>query len=360
MRLLRLRVENLRILEAVDLELASGINLVGGANGSGKTSLLEAVYLLAYGRSFRGGARTALIRRGSQALLSFAEVGDETDGMRRRVGLRRTPDTVEAQIDGRAVGALTDLFFCVPFVCFEPDSGQLIQGGAELRRRFVDWGLFHVERDFLATWRRYQRALKQRNILLRQQATDPAQYEVWEQQLATSGEQLSQWRRAYLQGLEPSARASARMLLPEAGELTLRYRAGWAADRSLRDALREGRERDLRQGHTSSGPHRADWELGFAEIPGRDAYSRGQAKLAALSLLLAQIREFRSVRGQAPIVGLDDVAAELDPAHQQAVLVELRDLDAQILMTRTQTDGFAPGPNDAVFHVEQGKVTRLL
>ncbi len=335
-----------------------------GPFASGKTSLLEALHLLAHGRSFRGRVRDGLVRQGDPALDVFAE-WQTVGGVPRRAGLRHAGGEWEARLDGAAVGHLGLLCEALAVVSFEPGSHALVDGSSEGRRRYLDWGLFHVERsdrggDFLQLWRRHARALKQRNALLRQRRPD-AQLEAWEHELAQVGEALTARRDAHVARLQPHLDAMIDALLPAAGGLQLALAPGWRRQElSLADALLLARERDLLQGHTSVGPHRADLKLEFRDLPGREALSRGQAKLTALALLLAQAACLAELDGHWPVLQLDDLASELDRHHQRRVLEVLHASRAQIFVTGTE-----PPPAlqqlqlpMTVFHVEHGMVSQ--
>ncbi len=200
MRLTRLDISRLRCLEHAEFRPAPGLNLITGGNGAGKTSLIEAVHLLAYGRSFRGRVRDGLIRSGSPNLELYAEWLDG-QGRARRAGLRHAGNDWEARLDGAPAPSLTELCAELAVVTFEPGSHELIAGGAEHRRRFLDWALFHVEPTFLPVWRRYARSLKQRNALLKRQPAASA-LAPWDRELAESGELLSRLRSDYLDRLE--------------------------------------------------------------------------------------------------------------------------------------------------------------
>lgn len=357
MRVDRLRVSNVRCLGDVELALDPGINLFVGANGAGKTSLLEAVFLLSHGRSFRSGARDALLRRGAPSLHVFAEIR-RIDGRVHRLGLGRESNRWQARQDGEAI-SLSQLVRECAVVSFDPGSHALIAGGAEERRRFIDWGLFHVEHAFFDTWRRYQRALKQRNVLLRSGAVDSAQFEPWEAELGVAGEIITAWRLNYLDRLTPVLMKHAQALIPELGEANLIYRRGWTEDRSLRETLTDQRGRDLARTHTTQGVHRADWSLGFQHAPLREHLSRGQEKLTALTCLLAQAELYATDHCEWPVVCLDDLASELDVSHQAALIGQLRSSGAQILVSGTEIPGSFT--RDAcVFHVEQGRAAPLL
>ena len=357
MRLNTLQIAGLRNLTSLQLELSPGINLFVGPNGAGKTSILEAAFLLSHGRSFRSNAREALIQRGQASLTVFCEVshGERTS----RVGMERSSRGWRARLDGEDV-SLGSALSATAVTCFEPGSHALIAGGSDERRRFMDWGVFHVEQAYLVAWRRYQRALTQRNRLLRTAEISAALYEPWELELATAGTAMSQWRADYLARLKPCLEPLLDRLLPELGTPTLSYRRGWSEGTvDLAEALVQMRDRDRSRGHTQQGPHRADWSLAWTDAPTREHLSRGQEKLAALACILAQSVLYRDTCGDWPVLCLDDLASELDQAHRDAALSWLAGVDAQILLTGTA----APGQGVACgrrFHVEQGHVTPLL
>ena len=386
MRVTRLRLTDMRRFVAAELAPGPGLNLITGDNGAGKTTVLEALHLMAYGRSFRGRVRDGLIRRGAAALEVFVEweeparrepdgeattgvaahrqSGDDTTPSRRRIhraGLRHAGGEWAARLDGADVGHLGELCAAVAVVSFEPGSHGLVTGGSEGRRRLLDWGLFHVEHEFLVLWRRYARALKQRNALLKARAPGN-QLEPWEQELALAGEAMTRRREAHLASWQPLLQAAAADLLPAGGPAALAFQPGWRReDLSLADALLLARERDLAVGHTTVGPHRADWRLDYADIPGREALSRGQAKLSALALLLSQAEHHARLRGAWPVVALDDMVSELDRRHQRRVLEWLLASGAQLFVTGTEpppalTDlGVAAGTTTR-FHVEHGRL----
>jgi DNA replication and repair protein RecF len=355
----RLRVQGLRCLTDVSVELAEGIHVFVGPNGAGKTSVLEAAYLLSHGRSFRSGAREALLQRGSSSLAVFAEAS-AAGGVRHRLGLGREGPRWEARLDGTGV-ALGTLVQACAVVCFEPGSHALIAGAAEERRRFVDWGVFHVEHRFLEAWRRYQRALKQRNALLRAGvAASEELFAPWERELGETASAIDAYRQDYLDRLAPFLATTAASLLPELGPVNLRYRRGWPEAADLREVLAEQRGRDLARGHTTAGVHRADWSLAFEHAPLREHLSRGQEKLTALSCLLAQAELHAVCRQEWPVVCLDDLASELDLAHQAAVVERLAAVGAQVLVTGTECPLPLQSRPHRMFHVEQGQIRPLL
>jgi len=354
----RLRFEGLRILEPLELEPGPGWNCLVGPNGAGKTSILEGLYLLGHGRSFRRGGAEALIARGARQLSVFAEI--ELSGRRHQIGFSRTAREWQARIDAQPAENLGRLFQHAPVVCFEPDSHDLISGPADERRRYLDWGLFHVEPDFLPVWRRYQRALRQRNALLKQGGGD-SELRVWGQELAQHGEDLHGLRQAYVDALQPEVAATTEALLPELGAAGLRYRPGWrSSEVALAEALEASLDRDRQLGNTSVGPHRADLVLSFQQLEGRELLSRGQEKSSALCLRLAQVRLHGARRLDWPLLLLDDLGSELDAEHLQRAMRLIESIPAQRWVSGTSgLEGLDPD-SASLFHVEQGRVRRLL
>lgn len=362
MHVTRLTVRDMRRFDRFELAPAPGLNLLVGANGAGKTTVLEALHLMAYGRSFRGRVRDGLVREHAAALEVFVEweEGEAGPRVQRRAGLRHAGQEWSGRLDGCDVAHLGQLCAALAVVTFEPGSHALVAGGAESRRRFVDWGLFHVEPGFLALWRRYARALKQRNALLKAGGAS-RQLDAWDHELAESGEALTTHRERYLADLAPraiqtGARLSAELLLQG-----LEFQPGWRRQElSLADALLLGRERDRMTGHTGVGPHRADWSVGLVGLPGREALSRGQTKLTALALLLAQAADYAARQGHWPIIALDDLPSELDRAHQgRALDFLLTQPDLQLFVTATEIPAALQEHQAGyrLFHVEQGRIS---
>lgn len=372
MHVTRLDLRNLRRFDEVSIRPERGVNVLIGGNGAGKSSVLEALHLMAYGRSFRGRVRDGLVRSGASALEVFAEwqepaaatgCGDGGNGglaRVRRAGLRHSGQEWSGRLDGEPTAQLGDLLAALAVVTFEPGSHALISGSAETRRRFLDWGLFHVEPDFMPAWRRYARALRQRNALLKSRAAD-SQLDAWDHELAQAGELISSHRENQLALLQPRFRDLLLEFAPVLGDATMEYVPGWRRhELPLVDALLLARGRDQQAGFTSVGPHRADWRAGFSALPGREALSRGQTKLVALAALLAQATELAETRGDWPVVALDDLASELDRVHQERVVARLVASGAQVWITGTElpvalTQG---APDFAMFHVEHGGVER--
>lgn len=362
MRLTRLDLRNVRNLQTVSLEPGAGLNLLLGDNGAGKTSVLEGLHLMAYGRSFRGRVRDGLVRRGADALEVFVEWHDRErqEEPPRRAGMRHTGQDWTGRLDGADVAQLGELCAALMVVTFEPGSHALISGSSEVRRRFLDWGLFHVEQDFLPQWRRYARALRQRNALLKSGAGG-GQLDAWDLELSEAAEPLDMRREAYLRRLHTAVQTVAAEIAPGLGVPEMVFSPGWRRQElSLADALLVARDRDRAVGYTSVGPHRADWRIRFEGRPEQGLLSRGQAKQTALCCLLAQAQDCAArFGGRWPVIALDDLASELDRHHQHQVLGYLQRAQAQALISGTELPAHWPdGLQATTFHVEQGAVRR--
>jgi len=357
--LTQLRVENLRNISELDLRLESGVSLVTGANGAGKTSILEAAYLLSHASSFRTRRGDILVRRDFPQLSVYGEV-TRASGETTRLGLTYAGGRWEARVDGRSPDTLAGMLEHCAVVCFEPGSHALISGPSDERRRFVDWGVFHVEPTFVNVARRYRRTLRQRNAALRENRND-SELSVWDDELIKAAMPLSAARDRYLERFVPSLRVLLARYLPELGDPDVRTSPGWKADQDLAFALRAARDIDRQRAHTTRGPHRADWWLRFANAPRREQLSRGQEKLCAIACMLAQAELYRADHAEWPIVVLDDLPSELDQAHQDQVLMSLRSAN-QVLLSSTEIPASLERTATSFrrFHVEQGGVQALL
>lgn len=352
MRIESLSVENMRRFASVSVEFDPGLNLLLGGNGAGKTTLLEAAFVLSYGRSFRRGSRSALQRAECGPLRIAARLRSATGQREERLGLERIEEGWSARVDGHKVRNLNELLSRCAVCCFEPGSHELISGPAELRRGFLDWGVFHVEPEFLPQWRHYSRALKHANALLRR-GTTARDIAPWFLAMENAAAVVTHHRESYMHSLRPHFASEAARLLPELGAPHLSFDPGWDGSVLLSAQLLQRFEQDRQRAHVSRGPHRADWRAHFTEVPRREQFSRGQEKLVALAVVIAQAALYAEVRGEWPILLFDDLASELDEVHQERLFGRLQALPAQILMTATRKSGYLANlANMRVFHVE--------
>jgi DNA replication and repair protein RecF len=348
MALERLTVEDLRCLREVRIEPTEGINLVIGANASGKTSLLEAIFFLGRGRTFRGARREAAIREGAECLRVVGRVGGGPT-----VGIQVARNEWTARAGGEPVASLAELATVQPVQLMDPDIHRLVEEGPGERRRYLDWATFHVKPAFLGAWRSYQRALRQRNAALRAGARSRG-LEVWNEQMVQAGTVIDALRREVTEDLGPPVADAACRLL--GSEVRIRYRPGQPAGESLAEALLASEERDRRTGITQVGPHRADLAVEFEAHRARGWVSRGQQKLVAAALVLGQAAVLAPLWEGRGILLVDDPAAELDAVRLAALVEYIRCLPFQVFVTGVDR-GALPGLQGArVFHVEQGEV----
>ena len=357
MILSELTVRDLRCIEQAELSLHPGLNLIWGGNGSGKTSLLEGLFLLGRGRSFRTRNSERLIRHGQERLVVFGRTessGRDAGSLIHAVGVEvHRKEGSRARVDAAAVGSLADLTRVFPVQVIDPEIHKLIEEGGRRRRRWLDWAVFHVEPQFADTWLRFTRAIRQRNAALRThgETTKP-----WDLEVASLGERISDARRRVVEQMQPYWQEVVTGLDCPAGEL--HYFRGWGTQHSLAEALETSRARDELRGLTHAGPHRADVLIRVGGKPAREVLSRGQQKLLAVALTLAQLRLLKEVSGTTPTLLLDDPAAELDAEHLRHFVRQIEPLGCQLVITSLQPETAAFGAPDRVFHVEQGRVGR--
>lgn len=349
-----LKINNLRNIKDALIEPVPELNIFHGDNGAGKTSVIESLVLLSKGKTFRNGHLGAII--GSDAPVSrvFAEILGPR-GETHRLGLERGAEHWTGRKDGKDVNRISDLTVHLPFVLIEPNSHAVVSGPPETRRRLIDWGVFHVKHDHLETWRRYTRALRQRNAALRQGGADVA--EALEAQLGTLGERLTRHREACVRELAELMKLTLAELSPGLPPLAISYTKGWG-DGALREALAAARTQDLERGSTYAGPHRADLRLRMNGRSARDHLSRGEQKLVSAAVLLAQARNMcrNDVR---PMLFLDDIASEFDERHLGTILSAARQLQCQTWITGTDPDKLlrASAGESRMFHVKQGTIS---
>jgi DNA replication and repair protein RecF len=348
----RLQVTDFRCLQSAELHLDPHFSLISGANASGKTSVLEAIYVLGRGRSFRTRRLEHLIRQGTERFVVFGEV--DTTTRRVPMGVEGSRKGIRAQIDGDKPSSLAELALFLPVQIIDPEVHHLIEEGPSRRRRFLDWGVFHVEQSFVGHWQRYQQVLKQRNAALK--AHQPKTVvSVWDNDLVRSGELLGTARARYVSTLSPHAEAIGRSLLGM--DLSLSYRNGWAKDQSMAEALAQSWSHDQESGATQVGPHRAELAIRLDGAHVKDRISRGQQKLLAAALLIAQIKLFPEDSAVQPSLLLDDPAAELDDERLAGLIREVSGQAVQLIVTTLHGEFRAFGEPGRRFKMQAGRVT---
>jgi DNA replication and repair protein RecF len=350
MPLAELRITNLRCIESAELAFSPDFNLIVGENGAGKTSILEAIFLLGRGRSFRTRNSEKLIRHGQHSLTVFGA----TDDLPRAVaGVEVTRERTRARVNGKDADSLLALSSVLPVQSIDPEIHKLIDQGPERRRRWLDWLVFHVEPTFMLHWMRYQRALKQRNAALKT-GGDPA---AWDLALVEHGSAITDARRTALDRLQGYLQALVGTF--SGLDISAAFFAGWSQEQTLAEALRESAVKDFDRGATSVGPHRADVILRTKGRSARETLSRGQQKLTAVAMIVSQLKMLNAELGMSAVLLLDDPAAELDEKNLRRLLEELTALKCQMIATSLRAEiPFFQSPK-STFHVEQGRVLRV-
>ena len=347
-----LRIESFRCLEAVDIEVDAERNYLFGPNGAGKTSFLEAIHLLGRGRSFRTRQHRRLVQHGKLGFSVYAEL--DSGDTPRRLGVAYDEGGLRLRLDGEAARGMAALAEVLPVHVLEPTMHRLIEGGPGDRRRYLDWGVFHVEPSYLDAWRYYRRVLGQRNAALKQDQN----IEVWQQPFLEAAELVDSARTRYVAALGEALRGVGESLLGNLVEV--QYRGGWSEGITLAEALTISRKKDRSFGLTHVGPHRADLRVHLGARGVREEASRGQQKLVAAALIVAQISVFAEVRGEGGILLIDDPAAELDEGALRALLGAVEGLPAQLILTGLSQDLLRPKKGAPVFHVKRGKLSRMV
>jgi len=351
-------IAGLRNLQPTTLLPAAGFNLITGANGAGKSSLLEAIQCLSVGHSFRTRKARELIAHGQDEYTLACQMTDETGQQTHRCGLRRGRDgSTELRLDYEEIRSIALITQLLPIKALTPDSHRLIQDGPTGRRQFLDWGVFHMEQSFFQAWKLYRRSLSQRNQALRDQAPD-TEVTSWDDQLAESGTTLDRLRLQYLEKLQVSVETILRAM-DTVFHVKLRYRSGWAEDVSLADALARNLGNCRRFRTTTDGPHRAELVVETQGVLARQVLSRGQQKVLVYALHLAQLAVLHQQTHRRAVVLCDDLMSELDTDHRSRMLDQLLAFDSQLFITETQPDRTATTPS-ARFHVEHGVVEKIV
>jgi DNA replication and repair protein RecF len=357
MWLSRLSVQGLRNLSSLKLAFSPRMNVIAGANASGKTSLLEAIYLLSTARSFRSANTRSLIQQGQTGLVVQGDL--QLEGRQRRMGIQRDQQGSQLRLDGQKISSMAELARNFPVQVIHPGGIQLLEQGPKLRRQFLDWGVFHVEPAFLEGWRRYVRCLKQRNAALR--AKDRADARAFDPEFINTARGIHDMRLNYIEQLQPVWQHYSQVLIGD-NALEIRYQRGWDRKSGLQQQLEERLARDSQRGFTSVGPHRADIVLLSQGNPVQSFYSRGQQKLLVCALRLAQADILQKRLQRNCVFLVDDLPAELDSVHRGVFMQALADLHSQVFVTTTEADlvPLEAWPEYSMFHVEHGNVQKVV
>lgn len=362
MSLLLLTARQFRNLAAVSFTAHPQFNLIIGMNGSGKTSVLEALYYLAHGRSFRTSRPQRLIQHETEAFTLHAKV--QVAQQQHNLGVQRDRQgELQLRLNGANVSRLAEFASLLPVQLITPDSFRLFFGGPKERRQFFDMGLFHVEQGFFDCWLRFNKVLKQRNALLKTYRRYDSQYQYWDQQFSVLAMELQGLRQRYVQQLEQAFRqlTSDQQVMQQ---LSFQLQQGWpeklATAEELQQLLQQSFAQDCKMGFTQYGPQKADLKIKKDQWAAEEVLSRGQLKVLLFALKIAQNNVIRDYGKKQPLLLIDDLASELDAESTRQIFSYLRDINSQVFITAINADQVTPfvaANQMAMFHVEHGQLT---
>ena len=352
----KLNVQNCRLLKDISLELSPDLNIIIGENASGKTSLLEALNLLASGKSFRTSHISEVISHNKESVLVSAKINIEESTS--QIGIEKNQKKTKIRINHKDVFSQAELSLFLPISSIHPESISLITGSPSLRRSYIDWIAFYLYPSFHGKWRKYRHILKQRNLCLKNKKHFYALNQ-WTEELAKLQPEIHSYRKDALLKISPVlSDISNKLLGTDKVELTLK--AGFPSELNIE---KDGYEKiitfykskedyDLKVQRTVYGIHSADIKITLGDKPAKESASRGQLKLLAISMLLAQSRIINKENNNSVLL-IDDLAAELDSENKQKLLNYLSSLKQQLVITSTHKIELK-NIKSKMFHVKHG------
>lgn len=306
------------------------LNIIEGHNGSGKSSLLEAIYFLTQGRSFRSTQLNRLVSHGQTAFSLFAEL--ELAQGRSVLGVSRDlHGDAKIRLDGANLPSHLEVMKRVPVVLFNPEQFSLLASSTKARRQLLDWGVFYTQSAFLKVWQDLRKALKQRNAALKQKAA-PALVKLWDPLIVEASHHIDQYRAQYVNSVVTELQAMIGDFL-DTHSVQLQYYRGWSKEHDLTEVLHKSFDQDRVIGHTQHGPQRADLRVKVDHLPASEVLSRGQQKLLISALKIGQGLLLQQQYPAKMIYLLDDIASEFDQTHAARIFQYLQQLDAQVFIT---------------------------
>jgi DNA replication and repair protein RecF len=355
MSLQRLDIYNVRNIQEQSILPAQTFNFIYGKNASGKSALIEAIYLLGRAKSFRAASIKSVITFSQTNLIVSADVLKEKQRTV-HMGIQMDGNDTEIRINHLPNQKRINLAYSLPLQIIHPKSFELLDASSKVRREFLDWGIFNHDEQFLDSWRKYKQALLQRNALLKLKSI--SQLNVWNNELVNYGTIVNDYRVLYLNSLKAVLAKSIEYFL-NLKAFDINLLSGWSVHKTLQQELDDDLEKDLRYGFTHSGPHRGDFQLLIDRKLAKDVVSRGQLKLLILCLKLAQVELIIKERNSFGCILIDDFAAELDRENRFKVLKYLYDIQCQVFITTTELEDFGDLSfieNYKLFHVEHGEI----
>jgi DNA replication and repair protein RecF len=358
MTLLKLDIYAVRNIQKETIIPAPAINFIYGVNASGKSAIIEAIFILGRAKSFRSTTIKPVINFAQNHLIVSAQTL-QANGSTIHLGIQLDSKNFCCRINQQSTQKRSDLAYALPLQIIHPKSYELLDAGPQLRREFLDWGVFNDDENFLPAWRNFKKALSQRNSLLKEKR--PEHLNVWDKELVYYGTIVNSYRQLYLQKFKPVfTNINDRFL--EIADIDINLISGWDSSMEFQQVLTEDLDKDLRYGFTHSGPHRGDFQLLVSNRLAKDFVSRGQLKLLVMSLKLAQVQLLANERSNMGCFLIDDFAAELDVTNRAKLLHYLSEMECQVFITATEISDFGDLShikNYRMFHVEHGNIKQV-
>jgi len=347
-----IRIHNLRNIKEIEFQPGAGLNLIHGVNGSGKTTLLEAIFLLGRANSFKGAKIGSLIRDGEESLNLFGRFTQDNQN-RLNIGVRKRGKETDVRVNQEKLTKLSKLARLVPLQVLTPKSHEILERGPQFRRRFIEWGVFHVEHNYQQAHKRFSRVLKQRNAALKSGGQTAKS---WDREFISCSEQLNNYRIIYMKRLEEAFLVEQDHLFKNKN-VKLLWRRGWKEELTLKESLNLMFMSDSNLGYTQTGPQRADLQIFMDDEQITKRVSRGQQKMIVAALQIAQSRITKQFSERDPIILVDDLPAELDIENRRKLIERLECLETQLFITTIDKNSIIYLSDPSVFHVEHGQIT---
>lgn len=361
-----LRVYKFRNLSDATIEFSPGVNLIVGRNGQGKTNILEAISVLSSAKSFRTSKLSELINWGNTEASVFGNIVS-SEGTKTSLGLVIEKKSKQAYLNDAVVRSAEDFIGALASVTFTPDDLELVKGGPAERRKFMDRAVAFLNRKIIKTLAAYNTSLRSKNALLRASFGKPKgvifdELESWNRLIAKYGVEIEVARRALISNLATRAAKIYSAYAPETETLELSLKSARTkpepSEYLLLEELSEAREREVAQGQSLVGPHRDDMIISLSGIDSRAYASQGQTRSIVLALKLALIEEIEAIRGEAPVILLDDVDSELDQGRRESFFRAIVAHGRQVIISGTNAKVLPVSTNEInLLKMESGAIT---
>ncbi|MCX7553170.1 DNA replication and repair protein RecF [Marinicella sp. S1101] len=358
MQIKQLKISHFRCYEHIDLSFDKRINVFYGANGSGKTTVLEAIYFISTGKSFRSKRNKNLIQHDQSGLAVFAHFLDQSHNQN-NLGITLSKSLKKkVKLNQQSINNQSDVAHVLPVVSIDPDSYLFLDKPPQFRRSYFDWLVFHVKPEYLVIWSKVNRCHKQLNTLYKEKKLQDLIY--WESQYIHYASQLNELREQIFDELKTAVCQKVALFLPELGDFEPTYRQGWSQERSLSEQIKIDRDKNLLFGNLLSGCHKMDIKSNINKKPAHENLSRGQKKIISSIYYISYIELLSAHLSINPILCLDDMDAELDPSKTAIFSDFIQNSNNQIFITTVDKEKLSTDTKDtAVFHVEHQQVSLI-